>query len=161
MAASGRGGYQKPSHPAPVSGVGKNSRRTDGQPVQAIMQPPPGQPYGDAQQFLNEQRSAPLAAGPQAVQAPQAPVAPAGMPSAPGGQSLAGAVTPLDAPSQRPGEPVTHGAATGAGAGPSVLNLPPPEIQAQQTAAAYIQNLAKTSNNPAVSYLAQNIRGSY
>ena len=34
-------------------------------------------------------------------------------------------ITPITAPTERPNEPITHGAATGAGPGNEALNLPP------------------------------------
>jgi hypothetical protein len=44
---AGDGGYQAPRNPAPVSGPGKLSKRTDGGPAQALMTPT-GLPYGEA-----------------------------------------------------------------------------------------------------------------
>lgn len=70
-------------------------------------------------------------------------------------------LVPLSAPSMRPGEPVTHGAALGPGAGPEVLNLPSAQATAQQSAAQYLQQLAARSANPAAQYLAQKAQGSF
>jgi len=153
---AGRGGYQPPAHPAPVSGVGKNSRRTDGGPVQVIRNLPDAQ-YGENKQFLNEQRSAPLAAGPAALVPPPSP----GGSTPPPGPDLAAMAPDLNAPSARPGEPVTHGAALGPGAGPAALNLPNPQVQQAQSAADYLRQLAASSNNSAIAYLAANAQGRY
>lgn len=59
-----RGGYQPPQNPAPVSGPGALSARTDGgpgnqrQPIRVA----PGQPYGERQAMEELQGSAPMAA---------------------------------------------------------------------------------------------------
>lgn len=104
--ANGHGGYRKPSKPAPVSGPGKLSRRTDGgpskgpQPVRGMG----GGAYGERKALNEQQASAPMQGG--------TPV-----PSLP-------PVTGLFEPTQRPNEPVTAGSVLGAGPGPSALQLP-------------------------------------
>lgn len=97
--------YQQPTNPAPVSGPGALSQRTDGGPAdtQAPMVAPGGA-YGERTDMLNLQSSAPMEA------APSTPVAPP---------------TPFTAPTQRPDEPVTAGAASGPGPGPEVLQQQP------------------------------------
>lgn len=115
------GGYRKPANPAPVSGMGKNSKRTDGGPAQALSAPT-GQDYGARKQEISSERIAPL--GAKAPLPKPAPVSPANagsdqpiqMPQYQGGA--------FNAPSDRPNEPVTAGAASGAGPGPEALNLP-------------------------------------
>jgi hypothetical protein len=93
--ANGHGGYRRPANPAPVSGPGALSRRTDGnQPVM----PTSGLPYGENQA---------LDAIQSAARMPQ--MGGGGMP----------AIVPLDAPSEFPREPITAGAAFGPGPGPS------------------------------------------
>lgn len=75
----------------------------------------PGQTYGQAGQQLAAQHAIPLpaqASPPSAGGGGAAPPAPA-----PGGAPL----TPIDAPTQRPGEPLTTGIAGGAGPGPEAL----------------------------------------
>lgn len=97
-----------PANPASVSGPGALSQRTDGGPTQPI-RVAPGQPYGDRQQLEELQRAAPLPAAAQ---------------SAPGGGAQgisADAITPLSAPSQKPGEPVTAGVDIGAGPGTGAI----------------------------------------
>jgi len=98
---AGVGGYQQPVNPAPASGPGRLSRRTDGGSAQKLQALPDAQ-YGQQQAFQAQQRGAPV---------PQAdPVRPAGP-----------ELVPFDVPSQRPEEPVTAGAASGPGPGPEAL----------------------------------------
>lgn len=66
------------------------------------VQTPTGQPYGQAGMQQAAQRAVPVA--PQPVPMP-------------------GALA-FDRPTERPGEPVTHGAPVGPGAGPEALGLP-------------------------------------
>lgn len=84
--------------PVGVSGPGALSQRVDKQPLSA----PTGMPYGAQGDLLNAERGAPMAAAPP-------------MPPPP----------TLDQPSQRPGEPVTHGADAGPGANSSILSSRP------------------------------------
>lgn len=86
-----------PIDPVGVSGPGALSQRTDIQPLSA----PTGMPYGDRTQMLDSQRAAPMAASSPSPPPP-----------------------PLSAPSQRPQEPVTHGADAGPGADSSILTQP-------------------------------------
>lgn len=104
---AGVGGYQAPRNPAPVSGPGKLSRRTDGGPAQKIMTPT-GLPYGDAGALEAQQRSAPLA---QQASVPTADV------SGQAGPDLVG----FGEPTQLPDQPVTSGAPLGDGPGPEAL----------------------------------------
>lgn len=105
-----RGGYQKPSNPAPVSGPGALSRRTDGGPTQGAKYMSGGQ-YGEGQALQEMQRSAPMAAAPKTnVPAPKM-------------QAAMTPVTGIFAPTERPDEPFTTGMPFGAGPGPEVLNL--------------------------------------
>lgn len=88
-----RGGYRKPANPAPVSGPGSMSRRTDGkQPTMNIT----GGAYGEGKDLREIQSSAPM----KQVQ---------------GGARPQNKVTPLFAPTERPNEPVTSGMPFGAG----------------------------------------------
>lgn len=111
--ADGRGGYRKPANPAPVSGPGAHSKRTDGK--QPVMTGLGDGSYGDESAMQSIQSGAPMAQTPSGPQA-----APSGPHPALGAiQNL----TPLDAPSDRPGEPVTHGADAGPGGSSAVLGL--------------------------------------
>lgn len=107
---SGRGGYQAPRNPAPVSGPGKLSRRTDGGPGQKLMVPT-GLPYGDAGALNAQEHAAPLS---------QQPSVPASPVVAPGGSPPVG----LADPTLRPGEPVTAGSPLGEGPGPEAIRGP-------------------------------------
>lgn len=97
-----RGGYQPPTNPAPVSGPGRLSRRTDGQPVRDLPDPD----YGEQQTFRSDQRAAPMGSQPVVPQAADL-----------------SSVVPFGAPSQRPMEPVTAGAAAGPGPGLEAMGL--------------------------------------
>lgn len=104
-----RGGYQAPAKPAPVSGPGKLSQRTDGQPMRML----PNAEYGEQKTYQAQQRAAPAANTAMDVTGANAP--------SPVDTSQ---VTPLSAPSQFPNEAVTAGAAMGAGPGADALGLP-------------------------------------
>lgn len=97
--ADGHGGYRRPQNPAPVSGPGALSRRTDGQPGMVA----PGGEYGSRKDMEQIQSGAPMAEA-------AAPAAGAG--------PTAADLVPLGAPTANPGEPVTAGADLGAGMGP-------------------------------------------
>lgn len=108
--ANGQGGKRTPRNPAPVSGPGQLSQRTDGGPqqTQATMT---GMPYGENAEFNTLQGQAPMsAAGQTTARAPRPR-------QARGGQA---AMVPLFSPTQRPDEPVTAGAPFGPGDGPPV-----------------------------------------
>jgi hypothetical protein len=105
------GGKRTPSNPAPVSGPGQLSQRTDGGPqqVQADMT---GMPYGENAEFNTMQSMAPMSASSSA----RSPRSSARKASQAGGMSA----TPLFSPTQRPDEPVTAGAPFGPGDGPAM-----------------------------------------
>ena len=93
------------------------SNRTDlndrgPQPITAA----PGEPYGQRQMLEDAQRAVPMAG----VQTPTpAPTAPQNEPQAP--SVPAPGTIPFLHPSERPDEPLTHGLASGPGAGPEIL----------------------------------------
>lgn len=119
--ANGHGGSRPPAHPAAVSGPGAHSQRTDGGPAQVISAAP-DQAYGDMKAQQDAQRVAPMAGA-----TPMPPAAPTGAPQgapADGAQMPQYTGGPFTGPSTRPGEPVTHGAPIGPGAGTEALNLP-------------------------------------
>jgi len=130
------GGYRKPSSPAPVSGPGKMSQRTDGQPAQYVS----GLPYGEGQQFMDLQRSAPMAAASTPTPTSTAPTAPP--------------VTPMGAPTERPDEPVTAGSPVGPGPGPSVVSSSQDDSHAQLRAA--LPTLLKLADLPTTSPATRN-----
>jgi len=95
------GGYQQPTNPAPVSGPGALSQRTDGagQPAQYMS----GLPYGQGQQNMSNQQAATLAGNPFP-------------------ETELPTLTPV---TRRPNEPGTTGLDIGAGADSRVLNRRP------------------------------------
>lgn len=106
----GRGGKRTPAHPAPVSGPGALSARTDGgpgQPVRVVS----GGGYGDRKAMVEQQQAAPMQQGGPSVPAAQPGQ---GQPQ----QGFSGPVVDPFGPSRRPGEPATAGAASGPGAAP-------------------------------------------
>lgn len=92
---AGKGGYQPPRRPAPVSGPGAMSQRTDGGPADQKARWIPSDTYGGASENMQLQQGAPMQGG----QPPKA--------------------TPLHAPTEHPNEPVTAGAPFGPGPGPA------------------------------------------
>lgn len=121
-----RGGYRAPSQPAPVSGPGALSRRTDGGPAdsQAASRLPDAK-YGEQKDFQEIQGGAPMA---------QAPAPPN--------------LIPLDAPSARPDEPVTAGADAGEGPDSSSLGIPSEDQGDLQALLQYLPVLEFMSNQP-------------
>lgn len=102
-----RGGYRQPANPAPVSGPGALSARTDGgagQPIRVAS----GGDYGDRKASVELQQAAPLAAAP-----------PAASTQMPGGAATPFRPTDMWAPTERPDEPLTAGAALGDGFTPN------------------------------------------
>lgn len=89
------GGYQPPANPAPVSGPGALSKRTDGVPAGQVT----GLGYGQNSAVNDMARQGPMA-----------------QPTGPN-------ITPLDAPTQFPAEPVTSGVPIGPGPGPSAMQM--------------------------------------
>ena len=116
--SGGSGGYRAPNNPAPVSGPGAMSARTDGG-HQAIAQLANAK-YGEQSAFRQIQQGAPVASGVQ----PHAGPPPSAFAQAAGGGGGTQPV-PFSAPTQRPGEPVTAGAASGAGPGVEALDTSP------------------------------------
>ena len=98
-----QGGYRKPENPAPMSGPGALSQRTDGGPSQGAKYIS-GLPYGQGQETYNQQTAAPMAA---AEPTPAAPTLPP--------------MLSLNDPTQRPDEPLTAGIDRGEGPGSEVM----------------------------------------
>ena len=105
--AEGHGGMRRPSNPAPVSGPGALSQRTDGQGARYMA----GGEYGEGQEMMDLQTSAPMAKSPE--------VKPRRRAAAPPAMETGPAPTPLFAPTERPDEPITAGAPFGPGPGPT------------------------------------------
>lgn len=112
------GGYRRPSQPAASSGPGSQSQRTDGryQPGQLLAQTPAGT-YGDKAALQAVQSTVPAPQGQPLRTATPQPQQPQGDPQQVQ-QYLASLGQGVFAPTQRPGEPLTAGAALGAGSTP-------------------------------------------
>ena len=122
--ANGHGGYRKPSNPAPVSGPGALSKRTDGGPSQPVMEVG-GFEYGGRADFEDIQGGAPMAAS-DPLPAP----------------------TPLFAPTERPTEPITSGVPVGPGPGPAA----PPTANSEWSRRLY--NIAANDQSGQLSRIA-------
>lgn len=116
-----RGGYRKPANPAPVSGPGALSRRTDGGPTQPVRPIPGGGQYGARKDMIELQSGAPMAGNPQ-VQPDVSPL------------------TGIFDPTSKPEEPITAGADFGPGPGSEVLSGPMRSISVTQTFNRLAQN---------------------
>lgn len=142
------GGYRQPSSPAPVSGPGSLSKRTDGGPSdKQPIRVPTGGAYGDATQLAQAQQGAPMAASGGGDQASPGLLAGMALPTGPG----------LAAPSQQPGVPVTDGAASGPGAGPEALGVPVQQDQDMQALLAYLPVFEHMANQVGSSAAARNM----
>ena len=124
-----QGGYRKPGTPAPVSGPGAFSKRTDGRVAEGFA-------YGMNKQINEQAASAPLAKVAQTVARPMN-VQPTMQP-----------VTPLTAPTMNPDESVMAGINMGAGPGSEALMLP----SNADNAAEFNKSIA--SYYPVLSYVA-------
>jgi len=97
-----RGGYRQPNNPAPVSGPGALSARTDGGATEGMTQPQQnysGFAYGENKSLAEQQSGAGMAGNPF---------------------PMAG-ITQLTAPTERPNEAVTSGINYGEGAGTEAM----------------------------------------
>lgn len=140
-----------PARPAGVSGPGQYARRTDGGPAQALRSLPDAK-YGENKAYEQAQRGAPVSQSP-GPGAPATPPPQGGQGGAPAGNPLADAVVPFSADTQRPGEPVTSGAAYGPGPGTEALGINPGQIGQQDVSklAAYLPILEFVANLPSSS----------
>jgi hypothetical protein len=128
-----------------VSGPGKYAKRLDRIPANQ---------YGDQTQIADIASGAPLAKTPDTRGMPMSQIEAAAA-GAPAQQPL----TSLYAPTERPGEPVTHGIDRGPGGGSNVLNLPNPAQAQYTTAYDMINQWAQAPDaSPTLQYLAQRIK---
>jgi len=136
--AEGHGGMRRPNNPAPVSGPGRLSRRTDGQGARYMA----GGEYGEGQEMMDLQTSAPMSKT----------EAPAARPRASRGQAAAAEIarpTPLFAPTERPDEPITAGAPFGPGPGAAPqLSIAEESAQEAQMMRRYLPALESIANSP-------------
>lgn len=139
------GGYRQPGSPAPVSGPGALSKRTDGGPGKQPVRAPSGGAYGDRQALEQMQQAAPLSASPGGdVGAPEAAPVDAG-------------VVGFDQPTQQPDTPVTAGAALGEGPGQEALGLPNQADEDMRRLIAYLPVFEHMANQPGSSKSARNL----
>lgn len=139
-----RGGYRQPGNPAPVSGPGALSKRTDGGPGQPV-RAPSGGAYGERQALEQMQQAAPLSASP------------GGDVGAPEGADLTANLVGFDAPSQQPDTPITAGAALGDGPGLEALGLPNAPDADLRRLVAYLPVFEHMANQPGSSKAARNL----
>ena len=115
-----QGGMRTPNNPAPVSGPGSLSQRTDGGPTQAATYIP-GMPQGQGQQTYDNQVAAPMAGNPFP-------------------QNTLEDLQPLLAPTSRKDESVTSGIDIGDGPGSIALGrLPNQESTIKEIARSLAQ----------------------
>ena len=131
--------------PAMTSGPGALSRRTDGGPAskQAIRYESGMPAYGDAQALMDMQASAPMAK----TNIPPRPAPASSMQPQQGGQAQLQPqpqqpIVPLTAPTQLPNEPVTAGAAMGAGPGLAAIGMNQMQMGGGSSARQAVQTLA-------------------
>ena len=117
------------------------SQRTDGGPSQGSKDLP-NAAYGENRDFRAAEASAPMAGG--------------------GGSTPAPALTPFGAPTTRPNEPVTAGAAAGAGPGPEAAGITGLDTADYQNMKALIPGLELISNlhqsNPSTRALVRHLK---
>lgn len=136
--AEQHGGARTPRNPAPVSGPGQLSRRTDGGPQQTTV-PMTGMAYGENADFNDMQSAAPMAAAPSVSNTRTRNTSPTGQRAA---------ATPLFSPTQRPDEPVTAGAPFGPGPGSS------PNIQRRARLSDLLRRASEQDNSGDSEFLA-------
>lgn len=143
-----RGGYQKPSNPAPVSGPGKFSKRTDGKITSPDIDTERGLQYGDRSMLEDAQRIAKTAVGAGA--------------SVGGAERRLGGTPPTrgklppwltNTPDTNPEEPTTAGLDMGPGPGSEALAAPAPTDDIRDVVMQYIADVY--GNEDAVAWLAQ------
>lgn len=115
------------------------TNRTD---LQQAPRAVPGQTYGTAGAQLQAQSQIPLSGGGPNATPTIGQSAPTGGMGSLGAGAAPGSLGPLHAPTGRPNEPVTHGLATGPGAGPEALTPPDPLVKA----AAVLNNLGSAAD---------------
>lgn len=131
---NGHGGHRTPSNPAPVSGPGALSRRTDGGPTSQPPMVANGGPYGSRQEMESIQSGATMQGGGGGNTAPAGPT-PAEM-------------IPFGAPTQNPGEPVTAGADLGPGIGQQAAGIYNDSDATLQQLAPLVRSLEAVANLP-------------
>jgi len=134
----------EPTTPAPVSGPGALSQRTDGGPASQGSKYVAGMPYGEGADFMDLQSSAKMEGS-----APVRALSPGAVRQAVQSNAPQSGVVPFGAPTQNPDQPITHGADAGVGPGMDSLGL---NTGNQVQDNAFKQQLA--SYMPALMYIA-------
>jgi len=143
-----KGGYRKPSNPAPASLPGALSQRTDGSPTQPATYMP-GLEYGQGQVNMATQQAAPLAGSSDGTFN-------AGSFRMGEAASMLPAITPLTAPTQRPNESMSVGMPFGDTPGMEILNLPNANQTRYVNAKSVIDDVASAPDaSPMMKYLSQ------
>lgn len=138
--AEKRGGRRVPEKPASRSGIGKNSKRTDGQPIRVPnVQDSTDLNIGDRATLEHGQRVAPLA---RASRPSPQPVASPGL-SAGNPRELPSHI--FEMPSTDPMEPPTEGLAQGPGRGPEALSPQPSQDRREMMLAFMVEKLQSES----------------
>ena len=140
------GGYRPTApqnNPANVSPTGGNGQMANATQAAKYI---PGQPWGQGQATMATQQAAPMAGDPAAAAAANTPT-----PALP-------QITGLNAPTERPDEPITHGVDVGPGAGSDIISTPPmatpqPEQSIQMVQALYMQD----PSNQDLRYMLENL----
>lgn len=139
-----QGGYQKPKNPAPVSGPGKFSRRTDGQAVNPDIDNPDLQ-YGD-RSMLEEANTAAPVRGAQGASVPRRMT----------GESMLGGSLPpwfTQTPDTNPDQPTTAGLDMGPGPGSEALQASKPSDDVREVVLQYLAS--QYGNRDAVAMLSK------
>jgi hypothetical protein len=146
MARGGMRPTAPQNNPMNVNARGGNGQSGDATQAAKYV---PGLPYGEGQALMQTQQSAPLAAAPSIEQSGM----PSGLASAAASQPIIG----LGEPSARPNEPVTSGAAMGAGPGMEALGPSAAEsfnkqlVEDNQRLMQYLPSLELMANDPSAS----------
>ncbi len=127
----------------PVSGPGKFSERTD-KAVSEANRSLPDAGYGEQAAYKEQQSGAAMAQS-------------GGVDFASLFGDPASRVTPLSEPSTMPGNPVTDGAALGAGAGMEALGLADQKAEDLQSLVPYLPVLEFMANQPGSSWAMRNV----
>ncbi|AXG81154.1 hypothetical protein [Streptomyces paludis] len=139
------GGYRKPASPAPASGPGALSRRTDGGPAQP-QRLPSGGAYGERQNLEQLQQGGAMS---------QSPGGDVGAPAGPA--DVTEGLIGFGEPSQMADQPLTEGADAGAGGGLEALGLPNQPAEDATRLIQYLPVLEHMANQPGASKAARNL----
>lgn len=126
--ANGHGGERTPANPAPVSGPGALSARTDGGPTSQPPMVASGGPYGSRAEMEGIQSGADMQGG--------------------GGGNTAPTPPPLTAPTGNPDEPITSGVPVGPGLSPEAAGIPDDRQATDEQLRPMLHSLEMIANLP-------------